>query len=179
MILAPVAPAQALSPVNPVTVDVGGHPANSGFGVFVEGNVRLANDESESTDRGRRQPDPGEELPDRGRRARPSRRSPRRATRGRRSSTSRGGVRWGPGSYAVNVENQGFTKIADTSTYDAFNRDNNNALVNYRIVPKGQPYNSSRFIDGRTNQQTPASIGTPVPTIADRHGRRVRERTAT
>ena len=42
-------PAHALDPVNPVTVEIGGHPANSGFLVFVEGDVRLNNDESEGT----------------------------------------------------------------------------------------------------------------------------------
>ena len=61
------------------------------------------------------------------------------------------------------VENGGFTKIADTTTYDAFNVDNNGATVNYRIVPEGQPYTSSQLIDGRTPLQTPASIETPVP----------------
>ena len=155
--------AVALAPVNPVTVPINGHPANSGFGVFVEGNVRLANDESESTIA------VGGDLTlvknyqiAAGATPVPTFTAPGDARQ--TYLYVRGGVTWGPGSFAVNVENQGFTKIADTSTYDAFNRDNNNALVNYRIVPKGQPYNSSRFIDGRTNQQTPASIGTPVPT---------------
>ncbi len=36
-------------PVNPVTVKVGGHRANSGFLVFVEHDVTLRNDESEGT----------------------------------------------------------------------------------------------------------------------------------
>ena len=49
VIAAPAPPAHALDPVNPVTVEIGGHPANSGFLVFVEGNVRLNNDESEGT----------------------------------------------------------------------------------------------------------------------------------
>ena len=43
-------PAQALAvPVNPVTVKVGEHRANSGFLVFVEHDVTLRNDESEGT----------------------------------------------------------------------------------------------------------------------------------
>ena len=42
-------PAAALAPVNPVEVPLAGHPANSGFLVFVEGNVTLRNDESEGT----------------------------------------------------------------------------------------------------------------------------------
>ena len=73
------------------------------------------------------------------------------------------------------VENGGFTKIADTSTYDAFNTDNNGATVNYRIVPEGQPYTSDRFIDGRTPLQTPASIGDARPYLAHRHPSRFRD----
>src|SRR6478735_3185069 len=38
-----------VAPVNPVRVDLNGHPANSGFLVFVEGNVALNADESEGT----------------------------------------------------------------------------------------------------------------------------------
>ena len=62
----------------------------------------------------------------------------------------------------VSVENEGFTKIADDSTYDAFNTDSNGATVNYRIVPPGDLYTSGRYIEGRI-EQTPASIAEPVP----------------
>jgi choice-of-anchor A domain-containing protein/LPXTG-motif cell wall-anchored protein len=57
----------------------------------------------------------------------------------------------------------GFTKIGDTSTYSAYDTDGNGALVNYRIVPEGQPYASNQFIEGTTNQQAPASVEAPVP----------------
>ena len=48
----PATPAHAvtlLAPVNPVRVDLDGHPANTGFLTFVEGDVLLNADESEGT----------------------------------------------------------------------------------------------------------------------------------
>ena len=38
-----------VAPINPVRVDLNGHPANSGFLVFVEGDVALNADEAEGT----------------------------------------------------------------------------------------------------------------------------------
>src|SRR6478752_500437 len=38
-----------VAPINPVRVDLNGHPANSGFLVFIEGDVFLNADESEGT----------------------------------------------------------------------------------------------------------------------------------
>ena len=156
-------PAQALAPVNPVRVAVGGHPANSGFLVFVEGDVSLRSDESEGTMAA------GGDLIIRSNYNIAAGSPPVDSTftapgdSGPTFLYVGGGIDWPVTGASVNVENSGFTKVADTSTYSAFNRDNNNALVNYRLVPKGSPYNSSPFIDGRTNAQTPASIGTPVP----------------
>ena len=49
LVLSTASPAQALDPVNPVTVEVNGHPANSGFLAFVEGDVSVTADESEGT----------------------------------------------------------------------------------------------------------------------------------
>lgn len=46
LVLSP--PAWAVGPVNPVVIDAG-DPANSGFLVFVEGDVRFDADESEGT----------------------------------------------------------------------------------------------------------------------------------
>ena len=162
-VLLPAAPAYALDPVNPVTVPVGGHPANSGFLAFVEGDVSVTADESEGTMA------MGGDLII-GRNYNIAAGSPPAQSTFIAPGDVRqtflyvgGGVQWPAGGVSVFIENGGFTKIADTTTYDAFNVDNNGATVNYRIVPEGQPYTSSRFIDGRTPLQTPASIETPVP----------------
>jgi choice-of-anchor A domain-containing protein len=156
-------PAAALAPVNPVEVPLAGHPANSGFLVFVEGNVTLRNDESEGTTA------LGGTLSIRSNYNIAAGSPPARSTftapgDDRQTFLYVGrGISWPSTGSIVNVENGGFTKVADTATYSAFNRDNNNAQVNYRLVPNGQPYNTNPHIDGRTNLQTPASIGTPVP----------------
>ena len=137
-VLLPAVPAYALDPVNPVTVPVGGHPANSGFLAFVEGDVSVTADESEGTmamggDLHHRPQLQHRRRVDR----RPSRRSSHPATSARRSCTSAAASSGRPAASSVFIENGGFTKIADTTTYDAFNVDNNGATVNYRIVPEG------------------------------------------
>src|SRR4051794_33050730 len=158
------APAQALEPVNPVEVPVDGHPANSGFLVFVEHDVTFRSDESEGTMAlgGDLHVQSNYNIAAGALPARPTYTAPGDA--GQTFLHVGGGISWDVAGAHVNVENKGFTKVADTGTYTAYNRDNNNALVNYRLVRSGQPYNSEPFIDGRTNQQTPTSIGTPVPT---------------
>ena len=158
-----IAPAQALDPVNPVRIDLDGHPANSGFLVFVEGDISLNSDESEGTMAA------GGDLHLRtsyniAAGAEPIFPTFRVPVDARQTYLYvGGGVTWSSSPLSVNVENGGFSKIADTSTYDAYNVDNNGASVNYRVVPKGAGYLSTRFLDGRTPLQTPASIAAPVP----------------
>ncbi len=155
--------AQALEPVNPVRVTLDGHPANSGFLVFVEGDVTLNSDESEGTVAA------GGDLRVRTNYNIAAGAPPRFSTftvPGDSANTFLyvgGGIDWGPLPASVFVENGGFSKVADTSTYDAFNVDNNGADVNYRIVPEGGAYTSLRSIEGRTHAQTPQSIEAPVP----------------
>ena len=156
--------ASALAPVNPVEVPIDGHPANSGFLVFVENDVTIRADESEGTMAmgGDLHVQHNYQVAAGAAPARPTYVAP--GDTGATYLHVGGGISWDSPTAVVNVENGGFTKVADTSTYTAYNRDNNNALVNYRLVPNGQPYNVNPHIDGRTNQQSPASIAAPVPT---------------
>jgi choice-of-anchor A domain-containing protein len=153
--------ANALSPVNPVRVDLNGHPANSGFLVFVEGNVALNADESEGT------------LAAGGNLSFNSTYNIAAHTPMNSTFTAPGdsgptylyvggGMAW-TGSQVLRVLNGGFTKIADSSTYTARNRDQNNAQVNYRVVKPGAAYDSTPRIEGTTNAQSPESVSTPVP----------------
>ncbi|TCI96009.1 collagen-binding domain-containing protein [Aeromicrobium sp. IC_218] len=159
--IAQAPPGHALEPVNPVVVDPA-DPANTGFLVFVEGDVTLSSDESEGTIA------LGGDL---------HLRSPYNVAAGAAPvrttyvapGDSRptylhvaGGIDWGAFTGAVYVENQGFTKVGDPSTYDAYDRDTNGALVNYRLVPEGAGYSSPVFVEGRSNAQTPQSVGEPV-----------------
>ena len=57
----------------------------------------------------------------------------------------------------------GFTKIADTDTYDAGNADQNGASVNYQIFEPGAVYGSTPRIEGTNPAQTRESIEAPVP----------------
>lgn len=154
--------AAALAPVNPVRVDLAGHPANSGFLVFVAGNVALNADESEGT------------LAAGGNLSFDS--TYNVATHAPKDSTFTapgdsgptflyvgGGMAW-TGSQVLRVLNSGFTKISDASTYTALNKDQNGATVNYRVVKPGAAYDSQPRIEGTTSQQSPASVSTPVPT---------------
>lgn len=163
----PAAPAQAapgaftVGPINPVAQPLGGHTANSGFLVFAQGDVHLGADESEGTvgaggnlffttsyNVAAHAPAaptfiaPGDSVPT--------------------LLYVRGGVVFPSAGVALKVLNGGYTKIGDTSTYTAFDHDQNNALINYSIVPPGAAVNSNPQISG-TVTQTPASIGTPVP----------------
>ncbi len=153
--------ANALAPVNPVRVDLAGHPANSGFLVYVEGDVGLNADESEGT------------LAAGGNLSFNSTynvaaHTPKDSTftapgdAGPTYLYVGGGMAW-HGSQVLRVLNSGFTKIADDSTYTARNKDQNNATVNYRVVKPGAAYDSTPRIEGTTSQQSPASISTPVP----------------
>ena len=151
----------ALAPVNPVRVDLAGHPANSGFLVFVEGDVALNADESEGTIAA------GGDLSFNSTYnvAAHAPTDPTFTAPGDNGPTFLyvgGGMAW-TGSQVLRVLNSGFTKIADASTYTARNKDQNGAAVNYRVVKPGASYDSSPRIEGTTNQQTPESVSTPVP----------------
>ena len=74
-----------------------------------------------------------------------------------------GGVVWENPNSEVKVENQGFTKIADTSTYTVHVKDSNGATQPYRIVKKDAKYESQPRIEGRSRDQSVESVGTPVP----------------
>jgi choice-of-anchor A domain-containing protein len=144
-------------PVNPVRVQIGGHPANSGFLVFVEHDVTLRNDESEGTIA------MGGDLR--------VQQNYNIAAHAPKDSTFTdagdsgptflyvgGGIRWDDDNAQVRVLNQGFTKVADTATYTAHVKDENNAQVNYRLTRPGRPYSSQPHLEGNTKAQTVASI---------------------
>jgi len=143
-------------PVNPVRVPIGGHPANSGFLVFVQHDVTLRNDESEGTMAmgGNLRIQQNYNI------AGASTINNTFTDEGDSQPTSLfvgGGISWDDDNATVYVQ-QGFTKVADTRTYTAHTQDNNGAKVNYRLTRKGASYNSQPLIDGRSNQQSVASI---------------------
>lgn len=155
-------PAHALDPVNPVEIDLDGHPANSGFLVFVEDDVTLSSDESEGTIA------LGGDL-----RLGSSYQIAAGATPVRDTYTAPGdtrptylhvggGIEWLSPGAQVRVENAGFSKVADDATYTARWLDSNNAQVNYRILEPGAAYEATPFVEGRT-RQSPESVATPVP----------------
>lgn len=169
--LAATTPAPALAatlgPVNPVTVPVDGHPANQGFLVFVEGDVRLAADEAEGTlaaggdltfdtayNIGAGSTPvgaptfPGDDRPT--------------------YLSVGGGIRFPTGSGAVlRVLNGGLTHVGDTSTYDAFDVDQNGAAIPYRLVPEGATAETTPRIEG-TVAESPADVArTPHPSVLD------------
>ncbi len=153
--------ADALAPVNPVRVDLNGHPANSGFLVFVEHNVALNADQSEGTIAvgGNLSFNSTYNV---------AAHTPKDTTftapgdSGPTYLYVGGGMAW-TGSQILRVLSSGFTKIADSTTYTALNTDQNGASVTYRIVQKGAGFDSFPRIEGTTNAQNPASIATPVP----------------
>ena len=151
-------PAQALAPVNPVRV-LNGNPVNSGFLVFIEHDVTLRNDESEGTlamggdlriqqsyNIGAHSPQDSTFTDTEAGDTRPT------------FLFVGGGIRWDDNNAQVRVLNQGFTKVADTSTYTAHVKDQNNAPMNYRLTRPGQSANSQPYLEGNTQAQTVASI---------------------
>lgn len=164
--LAGVAPAAFadVGPVNPVRVPLNGHPANSGFLVFVEGDAFLNADESEGTIA------VGGDLAfgtayNVAARAQPAQGTFTAPGDARDTYLYVGGgmnFSQADGGDILRVQNQGFTKIADAATFSAFDRDQNNATINYRITAPGATAETIPRIEG-TVTQTPASIATPVP----------------
>lgn len=158
------APARAASvaPVNPVTVPVDGHAANQGFLVFVEGDVRLAADEAEGTlaAGGDLTFDTnyniGAGTTPVGAPTLPGDSSPTYLYVG-------GGLRFPESSAAIlRVLNGGLTHVGDTTTYDAFDADQNGASIPYRLVPEGGAAETTPRIEGTVQQ--PAA---DVPRMAD------------
>ena len=126
-----------------------GNPVNSGFLVFVEHDVTLRNDESEGTMAmgGNLRIQRGYHI---------AAHAPKDSTftdEGDSRPTFLfvgGGIRWDDQNAQVRVLNQGFTKVADTSTYTAHVRDQNNAPMNYRLTRPGQSASSQPFLEGNT-----------------------------
>ena len=139
--VATAAPGDTIGPFNPVRDPLGqlidGHMANSGFSVFVENDVQLNADESEGTialggdllfassyNVFSAVPEtftvPGDAQPV--------------------FLYVGGGVQWTGGPFVLSVLQNGYAKVADTSTYDALNTDSNGASVNFRIVQPGAGY---------------------------------------
>jgi len=152
--------------VNPVTqpIRLGGdaHPANSGFLVFVERNLTLAANESEGTMAA------GGNLVIRANNYQVAVHSPAPTFKAEGDSGYTylfvgGGVVWENPNSQVRIENQGFTKIADTSTFTVHVKDSNGATQPYRIVKKDAKYESQPLIEGRSRDQSAESVGTPVP----------------
>ncbi|MDR5701672.1 collagen-binding domain-containing protein [Agromyces aerolatus] len=157
------APGDPIGPINPVAQDLNGHPANSGFLVFVEGDVQLNADEAEGTialggdlafnsayniAAGAVPPATITVAPDT---------SPVYLYVG-------GGVTWpDDDGLILRVLNNGFAKIADTTTYGAATVDQNGATGAWHVFEPDASYESQPRIEG-TIPQTPESIATPVPT---------------
>jgi choice-of-anchor A domain-containing protein len=151
----------AVWPVNPVRVPVSGHPANSGFTVFVEGDVALNADEAEGTVAA------GGDL------SFASTYNVAAAGRFPNTFTApgdaaptylyvEGGVDFSTaGGNILRILNGGYAKIGDTASYSAYDRDQNNAVVNYNIVSPGASYGSVPRIEG-TVTESPAQIAAPV-----------------
>ncbi|AWB85263.1 choice-of-anchor A family protein [Mycetocola zhujimingii] len=152
-----------VGPVNPVTVTVSGHPANSGFTVFVEGDVALNADETEGTVAAGGDLSFGASYSIAGAGLFPNTFTAPGDTQPTYLYVG-GGVDFAAsGSNVLRVLNNGFTKIADASTYLALDRDNNNATVNYNIVQPGAAYGSVPRIEG-TITETPTQVSTAVGT---------------
>ena len=149
--------AATVAPVNPVTVPVDGHAANQGFLVFVEGDVRLAADEAEGTlaaggdlafDTSYNVGAGGVPV------GAPTLPGDTRPT----YLYVQGGVQFpaNPGA-VLRVLNGGLAHVGDTTTYDAFDRDQNGASIPYRIVPEGTTAETIPRIEGTTTE-TPADV---------------------
>ena len=154
-----------VAPVNPVRVELDGHPANSGFLVFVEGDVTLNADEAEGTLAmgGNLAFGTSYNIQAGGGPVFPTFTAP--GDSGPTYLFVGGGVSWPsvPSAPVLKVLNSGFTKIADTSTYTAGNVDGNGAVSLYQVRQPGQPYGSAPRIEGSTSTQDGASIAEPVP----------------
>lgn len=157
------APGDPIGPVNPVAQDLDGHPANSGFLVFVEGDVQLNADEAEGTIA------LGGNL---------SFASPYNIGAGAAPPPTivtppdtqpvylyvGGGITWpDDDGLILRVLGNGVAKIADTGTYDAASVDQNGAAGPWRVFEPGATYESQPRIEG-TIPQSPDSIAAPVPT---------------
>ncbi|MFE7845826.1 collagen-binding domain-containing protein [Microbacterium sp. NPDC057407] len=156
------APGDPIGPFNPVIDPLGqlvdGHAANSNFLVFVEGDAQLNADEAEGTVA------VGGDL---------AFNSSYNIFSSRDTFTVPGdarpvflyvggGIQWPANGSVLKILQDGYAKVGDTSTYVAFNTDQNNAVRDFRIVPPGGNYETTPRIEG-TEPQTPASIASLVP----------------
>lgn len=154
-------PAAALSAVNPVRID-NGDPANSSFTVFVEGDVALGADESEGTIAA------GGNLTfttSYNITARPGGTFSTPTAPGDPAPIGLyvgGGVDWPTTGPVLKVLNGYTTKIADTSTFSAYNKNPND----YQITEPAAGVDSAPRIEG-TVGQSPDSIGEPVGDLID------------
>ena len=142
-----------------MTQPLDGHPANSGFLAFIENDVQLNADEAEGTLA------LGGDLAFGStynlEAARPTFTVP-----GETQSVTLfvgGGIQFPAESGLIlRLLGAGYAKVADTSTYSAFDTDSNGAVQNFHIVPPGGTFETQPRIEG-TVTQTPASIAAPVP----------------
>jgi choice-of-anchor A domain-containing protein len=150
-----------------VTVSVNGHAANQGFLVFVESDVRLSADEAEGTlaAGGDLAFDtsyniaagavPVDAL------TLPGETSPTYLYVG-------GGVQFPSASGAiVRVLNRGLAHVGDTSSYDAFDTDQNGAAISYRLVPSGADAETIPRIEGTTRQSAAEVARMADPAVLD------------
>jgi choice-of-anchor A domain-containing protein len=156
------APGDPIGPINPVAQDLNGHPANSGFLVFVEGDVQLNADEAEGTialggdlsfnsayniAAGAVPPETIVTAPD----GRPV------------YLYVGGGIDWPDNDGLIlRVLNNGYAKVGDTGTYTASSTDQNGAAGAWHIFEPDASYESQPRIEG-TIGQSPESIAEPVP----------------
>jgi choice-of-anchor A domain-containing protein len=156
------APGDPIGPINPVAQDLNGHAANSGFLVFVEGDVQLNADEAEGTlalggdlsfasayniAAGPVPPSTIVTAPDQ---------QPVYLYVG-------GGIDWPDNAGLIlRVLNNGYVKIGDAATYDAASVDQNGAAGAWHVFEPGATYESQPRIEG-TIGQSPESIASPVP----------------
>ena len=157
---ASAAPGDTIGPINPVTQPLEGHPANSGFLAFVENDVQLNADEAEGT-----LALGGDLAFNRTYNLEAAR--PTFTVPGETQSVTLfvgGGIQFPAESGLILrlLGGAGYAKVADASTYSAFDTDSNGALQNFHIVPPGGTFETEPRIEG-TITQTPASIAAPVP----------------
>jgi choice-of-anchor A domain-containing protein len=148
--------------LNPVSQPLDGHPANSGFLVFIEGDTTFNADEAEGTiaTGGDLVIGKGYNVAAGGPPAAPF------VAPGDSAPTYLyvgGGVVFPADGSITRVLQGGYTKIGDTSSYSAASVDQNGATGAYHIGPAGSTYESTPRIEG-TVPQDPASIAAPVPT---------------
>ncbi|WP_168209186.1 collagen-binding domain-containing protein [Agromyces intestinalis] len=148
-----------VEPVNPVRVDLDGHPANSGFLAFIEGDAFLGADEAEGTiavggDLGF---GTGYNIGASGNPS-PTFVAPGDPDGAYVYAYVAGGMDFSQaGGNILRVLNGGYAKIGDTSTYSAYQ-----VPPGWQVTPAGTPADSLPRMEGVVPQSA-ESIATPVP----------------